>query len=527
MDNFTLVIINALITLVFMTIILALALLRKDKSLYYFTMTFAFGALGALLLSRQGIWPRLISIIFYNLTLFLTHTLFSVGFRSFFQLKPFPRRFWIYMAGFMLLISLFTYIQPSYSARKLISFMTLTVVLIDFYIAIRKIFKTRSQIAAVGLRLIILIELLFYGVFGVAQFFAKSQSASAFYDTSQAIKGVYIMQIVSHVIWAAAILIIDNDRLMSDLKQKNQKLADIAFKDPLTGLYTRYYLDNELDFLIDNARHREQPLSLILFDLDNFKKINDTFGHDVGDSVLRQVSDIFKGLTRKQDVLCRWGGEEILLVMPDTKMIPASIIAKKMGQTLAETIFPKVGKVTVSGGVAEYEAKESLNTLFKRVDEALYLAKENGRNRVVTSNKQVHLTMPLVQINWHAEWESGNQEIDRQRREMTEMTNRLMDVSLAGMITQETLQIVDLLLERMTDLFSCEKEKLAQIGFPGSTAHVAKHQRLATMARQLEDAYRSGEIKLSDLFDFVMNEVVLGHFLEDDVLYFPFLSNDR
>ena len=123
------------------------------------------------------------------------------------------------------------------------------------------------------------------------------------------------------------------------------------------------------------------PLSMMMMDIDHFKSVNDTFGHDAGDEVLVSIADILKKWTRKTDVVGRWGGEEFMIVF-QTDAPGAAASAEKLRAMIAETEHGRAGKVTASFGVAQYVDKDTIDTLVKRADQCLYRAKEKGRNRV-------------------------------------------------------------------------------------------------------------------------------------------------
>ena len=162
----------------------------------------------------------------------------------------------------------------------------------------------------------------------------------------------------------------------------NKEIERIATVDQLTGIYNRHKFE-EL-FMIESERFRRfsQPLSLILIDIDHFKGVNDTYGHDVGDKVLVQLSAIVQESIRKIDIFARWGGEEFLLLCPGTDIENVRKLAEKIRQSVENTSFPVVGKITISLGLSGFHSDDSFNELFKRADQGLYYAKEHGRNQV-------------------------------------------------------------------------------------------------------------------------------------------------
>jgi len=161
----------------------------------------------------------------------------------------------------------------------------------------------------------------------------------------------------------------------------------LAVTDPLTGLRNRRYMDTHLERMIDKARASGAPLSLLAFDLDRFKQVNDTFGHAAGDSVLREFSRRLLDNTRSVDLVARLGGEEFVVVMPDAGVDAARAAAERVRGAIEATAFvenDRVIPVTVSVGVSSLRPDgDGAARLIARADAALYIAKAAGRNRVI------------------------------------------------------------------------------------------------------------------------------------------------
>ncbi len=163
-------------------------------------------------------------------------------------------------------------------------------------------------------------------------------------------------------------------------KEWEQKLEKLATTDGLTGILNRYAFNKFLEEEIYRAERYGTKFSIILFDIDNFKKINDTYGHLTGDEVLKETVNIVKKQIRKSDVFARWGGEEFIILLPNGT--DAVEVAEKIRKTIANSFFIGPEKITVSFGVTSFKEGDTINSIIKRADQALYLAKENGKNRV-------------------------------------------------------------------------------------------------------------------------------------------------
>jgi diguanylate cyclase (GGDEF)-like protein/PAS domain S-box-containing protein len=167
--------------------------------------------------------------------------------------------------------------------------------------------------------------------------------------------------------------------------QLENKLSKLASKDALTGLCNRRKLEETLAAEITRAIRYESPMSLIMFDIDHFKSINDRFGHDVGDDILRSFAKVIQDNIRKTDISARWGGEEFIILSPETTEENAENLAEKLRCAIENYDFDLPVKITASFGVTQYIHGETSEQMIKRADKAMYQAKENGRNRVVKS----------------------------------------------------------------------------------------------------------------------------------------------
>ncbi len=157
-------------------------------------------------------------------------------------------------------------------------------------------------------------------------------------------------------------------------------LKDLAERDSLTGLYNRRKMAEILDFELKKVKRYGCDLSVIFLDMDNFKVINDTFGHSAGDLVLRKVGSIVQENIRETDVACRYGGEEFLVILPETDAEGAYKVAEKIRKAVGRICVDSFG-LSLSAGVTQATKEDTLNTLIERADRAMYMAKKAGKNR--------------------------------------------------------------------------------------------------------------------------------------------------
>lgn len=166
-------------------------------------------------------------------------------------------------------------------------------------------------------------------------------------------------------------------------KRSEEEITLLATTDTLTGIANRRAFSAQFEKEIERSIRYGTPLSLVMYDIDHFKQVNDTFGHDAGDAVLKNLTAIVKRNIRVGDVVARWGGEEFMILMPQSDASAAADAAEKLRQEIARHPFERIGNLTVSFGVTAFTPQDDSNTLLKRVDDALYQAKENGRNQMV------------------------------------------------------------------------------------------------------------------------------------------------
>ena len=311
--------------------------------------------------------------------------------------------------------------------------------------------------------------------------------------------------------------------LNEQLKEENEKLLKSAIKDELTGVYNRKFFEKRVVEEMEIADRANEHISLIIFDLDRFKLVNDNFGHQFGDEVLKRTTQIAGDLIRKTDFLNRVGGEEFAIILPNTNKAQAVFVAEKVRKALEDNKHFKVGQVTGSFGVAERMKAESLRSWYKRADNALYQAKNTGRNRVVDSDK---IDIPLVslQVQWRQEWNCGNDEIDEQHDKILQIANDLITKIYAGASHNECMDMIKLFLEYAVNHFATEERILMEIEYDGLIAHIKKHEYLTNKAIYLKECYEKKELQPAAFLSFIIDEVVVEHLTKEDTKFFALLK---
>ncbi len=172
------------------------------------------------------------------------------------------------------------------------------------------------------------------------------------------------------------------DQKTEELNNALLEMTNTAITDKLTSLFNRRKIEESLTCEIERARRYDKKFSIILTDIDHFKDVNDTFGHPIGDKTLIEFTKILSSRIRKTDICGRWGGEEFIILCPETSLNEAVQLANEIRKRIEEHHFESVGKKTASFGVTEFRPTDTSDTILSRVDKLLYKAKQNGRNRV-------------------------------------------------------------------------------------------------------------------------------------------------
>lgn len=176
----------------------------------------------------------------------------------------------------------------------------------------------------------------------------------------------------------------ERDLATEELQRLNAALENLATTDPLTGIFNRRKFLERLQANILEAKRYGTPLALIFFDIDHFKRVNDTYGHETGDKVLQELARIVTGMIRQTDIFARLGGEEFVILAHNNDAKTGGELAEKIRTRVGEHSFPDIGAVTCSFGVVQFYPDDTAETLIRRADEAMYAAKQAGRNRVET-----------------------------------------------------------------------------------------------------------------------------------------------
>jgi diguanylate cyclase (GGDEF)-like protein/hemerythrin-like metal-binding protein len=334
------------------------------------------------------------------------------------------------------------------------------------------------------------------------------------------------------------VLLVVSDRVIegpaveatAEMQQRLSQLERLVATDRLTGIWNRAHLDRMIEIEIARSARYQLPLSLVLLDIDHFKRINDRFGHATGDVVLREVVHVVQQQVRGADMLFRWGGEEFVVMTPSTGYRSAERVAEKIRAAVETHDFPAAGRVTVSLGVAEHLPLESAEDWFKRVDKALYAAKEGGRNRAVvdrrgSSDLWAAGAAQVIRLQWSETYECGEPTIDSQHRRLFDLANRLIETAMDADRDRGPFNAaLEELLAHVARHFADEEGILALRRYAHLEAHRRAHAGLLARAGKLKEKAAAGDVALGELVEFLAHDVVARHLLTADRDFFPLFA---
>lgn len=309
-------------------------------------------------------------------------------------------------------------------------------------------------------------------------------------------------------------------KLTKELKENYEALRNISERDKLTGVYNRHFFDQRVVEELERAKRYKVPISLIMFDLDHFKKINDQWGHGYGDEVLVRVATCVQKLVRHSDVFARWGGEEFIVMLPQTTLQEASFAAEKLREAIEKIMHPAIGQTTASFGVAECIPDETFDKWSTRVDRAMYRAKSLGRNCVVAWKDTEFMSDTNTRLEWSTEWNSGNKKIDEQHGKLLLLANDLMESSLNESELATLLSEFERLLDHIIYHFNDEEKILRASSYEHVEAHESIHAQLIEKTYQLKDRLSMGTLQTHEILSFIIDELIVGHLLTEDVKFF-------
>ena len=307
--------------------------------------------------------------------------------------------------------------------------------------------------------------------------------------------------------------------IAEELESKNKLLETNVATDILTGLRNRQFFNQRVHEELERFKRYETKLSLLMIDIDHFKRINDTYGHAIGDEVLKKVSSELQNQLRKVDLVARWGGEEFIALLPETEIVEAVSVAEKLREKIEMLIHENNEVVTISIGISMLEESESIDSWINRADKALYHAKKQGRNRYCVSAEVSEVDLIDI-IKWDPDWNSGCTSIDQQHTKLLTMCNELMNKVIHGDNNYTVFPDLEKLISHVKEHFEHEEDVLCQYGYSEVIDHKKHHDELITKVQNLVQKSEEGYLLPIDVMHFVLDDVIVKHLLKEDTKYF-------
>jgi diguanylate cyclase (GGDEF)-like protein/hemerythrin-like metal-binding protein len=520
MDPRTLTAALAVVCLAATIVVSALALYIRQTAHRIYSAGFGSITVGFLLLSLQGHVSNWIGIILANLLIMTFHFCLVWGVRlSTKEARPLPLRFAAYLLAWISLMVIATFALPDYALRATAN-STLGIVLTCEFLSCFLRGNQEDRRALGPTVLVIGVGFAAFHAARLAIVLLEPSRSVGLMGGGLGITVLLVGYIFFLVAWAGIVLALEGAFLLHQVERKNAALRELASTDELTGLSNRHLFSVRIRDEVERSRRYHTPLSLIMFDLDHFKRVNDTWGHHSGDRVLVETAHLTRKLIREPDNIFRWGGEEFVIVTPHTGLEGGEVLAEKLRVAISTIEFPEIGRITASFGVTDWREGETQDEWFKRVDRALYRAKNAGRNRVVAVSALEKRPFAEVRIEWRADWDSGNATIDSQHQRLIELANRLLELSLSSESAPVITASLDILIEHVLLHFSDEERILKEVGYPEATTHARIHRSLVEEVMALKTRFDAGSLEATAFFDFLVGKVVMEHLQTSDRRFF-------
>jgi diguanylate cyclase (GGDEF)-like protein/hemerythrin-like metal-binding protein len=500
---------------------------RKDMALWFVSASFLSAAVAFALYMGQGSIDPWISVVFANTLLFISHLLLGCGFRVFSGMQtPWPKRFFVYECAVAVLIIVFQFIVKSYPLRLIVMSGSLACCGFEYLAALTNK-ATKMPKRTIRTVCFFMLVFMFFHLSRIVVMLTMRSDATSLMDADGLTTYTFLMTITIFICWGGSVMLLDTSQLLSEMEAKNDMLVKLAMYDKLTGLFNRHTLDSTIQKEMDRQDRYHTPLALVMLDIDHFKRINDLYGHDNGDRVLIEVAQRVHSSIRETDMLFRWGGEEFLILSPNTNDEGAGLLAEKLRHAIMSTPVEPAGLVTASFGVAERMDNETRDLWFHRVDQAMYRAKNTGRNRVEIWNRDHQTEFSNITIGWQKAWESGDPIIDREHRELIRLGNELINHIVSRESIRVTERQLDELVKHIRTHFADEELILEKAGYAQLPAHREIHKALIAEAESIREQFRSNPEDPRPLFSLLVNRIIMEHMLSADTMFFGCLAENR
>lgn len=492
---------------------------KDQEGLHTWTMALAVHTLAFVLFALRGQIPDLFSVLAGNTALSISYSLFLSAITQFQQRRVSSALLWVPP----LVVALaFSFLMSDIAARIIVGGV---IYVAQILIVLFNLLNRENDVTGRGKHLMvcglfIMIATMLMRI--VTTLIAPEDISSIMRETP--------VQSLTFLATFITLILVSNGFVLMIKERADERIRLMAMKDRLTGIWNRIRLEEAAQLEIAMLERYGHPVSLIMADLDHFKDINDRFGHATGDQILKEFCSVTQGCIRTTDLLGRWGGEEFLILLPNSGFVSAAQLAERMRSAVEQHEFTGGHRITASFGFAVCQSTDTWASWLDRADKALYRAKTAGRNRVETECLQQEpgqTTQPdthLVQLVWRQNYESGNTQIDAQHRALFEHANTLLKAILDNRAKPEITQLIAVLVTEIDQHFRAEEAIFQQAAYADSEHHRELHAHLVQRANQLAYRFDRDQVGVGELFHFLAYEVVAQHMLIEDRKFFPLLA---
>ncbi len=362
---------------------------KKFKGTTHWLLYYIFQTVGVFLIMLRGSIPDILSFAAANILIVCGFMFLLTGLQRFLEKKAAYFANGILLVVFFFLHYFFGIVDQNIKAR--IFLLSLPIIIIISQALYLLMFLTEKGTKHIyrSTAIVCVLFIMLY-CFRIAAAFFIYPVEGDFFSAGMVDSVIKLSSQMLGIMMTFSLVLMINVRLFNDVQQYAEErelmvteLRRLANTDGLTGIYNRSKIEQILTIEVLRSRRYKHPLSIILADIDHFKMVNDTYGHNVGDVVLSGIASLMKEHIREVDTIGRWGGEEFLIVCPDTMAEGARKLAEKMRKKIEKHHFKDIGVKTVSMGIAQIGKDDWDEDMIKRADKNLYKAKKAGRNRVV------------------------------------------------------------------------------------------------------------------------------------------------
>lgn len=294
---------------------------------------------------------------------------------------------------------------------------------------------------------------------------------------------------------------------------------DLILRDGLTGVWNRRKLDEVGVYEISRLQRHGTPVSLAIIDVDDFKRVNDVYGHGVGDQVLQLIPAACSRVLRETDIIGRWGGEEFLVILPNTGMSELHKISSRICDAINRIDLLPDRMLSVSIGLSVCLSKDSFHSWFERADKALYHAKNTGKNRS-SFDMPVAFDADVPSVIWSDRFESKIPDIDAEHFELIKLINVWISFSRVNYSKQDLLDSIYNIRSAMAAHFDSEISQMESVHDTNEiNAHESEHSRLIERLDFLVSVFERGQLDLGAISEFLVCELFVDHIMTEDRLF--------